>query len=294
VIRVHSNVGVTTLNQNADSPEDASGLSRAVVEDQLRKMLQSPSFQRALRPARLLEFAVRMALDRPQENLPEGEIARAVYQRSDFDPKLDPIVRVDMARLRRRVAEYYQGEGKNDPVEIKLPQRGYKPEIFVRVGGVVSIPAAAGVDDSTMRLAVLPFANLSEDSAMEAFCEGLTEEVIASVTDLAHINVVARTSAVKYKQQPIDIRRVGQELGVTHVMEGTARQGENQLRVTAKLVNCETGFTEWSKTLEHEKEGDPLVLQACLGGLIAETLAEKVGTVKVEDSEEQADCGETQ
>lgn len=254
---------------------------RAAVEAQLQRMLASPEFQRALRPARFLEFAVHRVLDAPNEPLVEAEIAKAVYDRRDFDPKLDPIVRVEAARLRRRIQEYYRNSGASDPIAIHLPQRGYLPEIRSRQDS--EMERSRQDDDNshtsdgstTIQLAVLPFADLSDDSHLPGFCSGLTEEVIACLTDLAGVSVVSRTSATLYEGEPVDLRSVGKELGVTHALEGSVRQGETQYRVTAKLIDCATGFTLWSKTLQADCGTDPLQAQELLAGLIAETLADR-------------------
>jgi serine/threonine-protein kinase len=261
---------------SANATPDPQATWPTEVEQQLQRMLSSPVFQRAARPARFLEFVVRRSAHKPGEPLAESDIATFVYDRSDFDPRLDPIVRVEAARLRKRIQEYYENQGKNDPIEIRLPQRGYLPEIA---------PKAVAQDDcgappktplaSAMQLAVLPFVNLSEDPKMTPFCLGLTEEVIASATDLANISVVSRTSAFQYEGESVDIRAVGKDLGVTHVLEGSVRLGDKHIRVTAKLIDCGSGFTTWSKTYEKVTEDDQVMLQVSLGGMIAETLAEK-------------------
>ena len=128
-----------------------------------------------------------------------------------------------------------------------------------------------------MSLAVLPFANLTTDADLAVFCQGLTEEVTACVTDLSNISVVARTSALQYEGEPVDVRNVGKDLGVTHILEGTVRKHETLIRVTAKLVDAGTGFTTWSKTFEVDAQQgeDPITQQATLGGMIAETLADR-------------------
>ena len=271
---------VTSTFATSDGPPATAW--QLQVDRQLRRILASPVFQRATRPGRFLEFVVGRSVHTPEDPLSEAEIASFVYDRGSFDPRLDPIVRVEAARLRKRLKEYYENHGENDPIEIRLPQRGYMPEIFAKADSAAAhepqgTPTAP---PGAMLLAVLPFVNLSdssEDSRGGAFCLGLTEEVIAAVSDLASIAVVSRTSAFQYEGAAVDLRAVGKALGVSHVLEGSVRQGENLIRVTAKLIDCGSGFTMWSKTLEMELDDD-LVLQASLGGMIAETLSEKIGS----------------
>lgn len=258
-----------------------------LADEQLKRMLASPVFQRAARPARFLEYLVGRWIENPNRSVSEKDVAEAVYLRREFDPKLDPIVRVEGARLRRRIQEYYETEGNCDPVEIRLPQRGYTPEITLRSGNhkptvvqAADAQPSSGTslaEGSVMSLAVLPFANLTTDTDLAVFCQGLTEEVTACVTDLSNISVVARTSALQYEGEPVDVRNVGKDLGVTHILEGTVRKHETLIRVTAKLVDAGTGFTTWSKTFEVDAQQgeDPITQQATLGGMIAETLADR-------------------
>jgi adenylate cyclase len=255
---------------------------RSQVERQLEKMLASPAFERASRPTRFLEFVVHRALHQPGDPVSEADIARVVYDRSDFDPRLDPIVRVDAARLRKRIREYYADHGKDDPIAIRLPQRGYVPEIILKENASQSeVPAENEVAPGNgMLLAVLPFADLSDDQQLASFCLGLTEEVIAAVSDLAGVSVVSRTSASQYLGEAVDVRVVGKNLGVTHVLEGSVRQGVEQYRVTAKLIDCASGFTAWSKTLDIASDGDTVMLQASIGGMVAEIVAEKTNTLE--------------
>lgn len=261
-----------TPNQSLSA---APEVPQAQVDQQLRRMLGSPIFQRAARPARFLEVVVRRLETNPGEPSSEAEIADAVFGRSDFDPRLDPIVRVEAARLRKRIEEYYADSGKNDSVRITLPRRGYVPTVSIQSAGNSAVSMQA-TEAHGMRLAVLPFANLSGDETLNAFCLGLTEEVIAAVTDLSGILVVSRTSASQYEGESVDVRAVGRALGVSHVLEGSVRKGETVIRATAKLVDCASGFTSWSKTLEINADGDPVMLQASLGWLIAETVDAKL------------------
>lgn len=263
------------LNRSSNGENPAPSAMPGEVELQLQRMLTSTVFQRAARPARFLEFVVRRAAESPGGPLGEAEIAEAVYGRSDFDPRLDPIVRVEAARLRKRIQEYYKGMGKDDPIQIRLPQRGYRPEIAAKESQATAVETPPEAPPSGMTVAVLPFVNLGDDAHVDGFCLGLTEEVIGAITDFADISVVARTSASQYEGEAVDVRVVGKELGVTHVLEGTVRETEEFMRVTAKLINAETGFTSWSKAFEIARSDDAVSLQVSLGGMIAETIADK-------------------
>ncbi len=250
-------------------------LTAEQIEKSLAKIVESASFEKAGRPVKFLEFVVRRAIRKPGESPPEAEIAQAVFGRADFDPRLDPIVRVEAARLRKRLEDYYAAEGKGDAVQIRLPPRGYLPQISTASDRPME-PECDEKRPGAMMLAVFPFANLSGDPQLDPFCPGLTEELISAVTALSNVSVVSRTTVSQYQGEPADLREVGRDLCVSHVLEGSVRQGEKVIRCTVNLIGTANGFTTWSKTFDISAEGDPLLLQASLAALIAEALEGEV------------------
>lgn len=94
-------------------------------------------------------------------------------------------------------------------------------------------------------IAVLPFENLSEDPAQEYFSRGITEEIITGLSKIKRLYVIASHSTLKYKGKPVDVRKVGQDLGVTYVLEGNVRKDGERVRITAQLVNANTGHHVW-------------------------------------------------
>lgn len=109
------------------------GLSPAAVRDELARVLASPAFQRAPRLRRFLAYCVEGVLAGEGERLKEYALGVDVFDRgAGFDPKADPIVRVDARRLRKALADYYASEGAADPVEIALPTGSYQPAFRAR------------------------------------------------------------------------------------------------------------------------------------------------------------------
>ena len=108
---------------------------------------------------------------------------------------------------------------------------------------------AAGPRDS---IAVLPFVNLSGDPSKDYFSDGMTEELLNLLVDVPGLKVAARTSSFAYKGQNVDVRQVARELGVATVLEGSVRQSEERVRITAQLIDAETGFHLWSETYDTE------------------------------------------
>lgn len=110
-------------------------------------------------------------------------------------------------------------------------------------------PASAG---SAASIAVLPFTNLSAKADREYFSDGLTEELIYALSRLPNLRVVSRTSAFEFKDRPQNIRKIGEELQVSNVLEGSVRRAGKQLRVSVRLVNVADGYCLWSQRFDRE------------------------------------------
>ncbi len=101
-------------------------------------------------------------------------------------------------------------------------------------------------------IAVLPFDNLSEDPEQEYFSDGLTEEIISSLSSVPKLFVIARNSTFTYKGKPVKVQQVAEELGVKYVLEGSVRKGGDKIRITAQLVDALTGNHLWAKRYDRE------------------------------------------
>jgi len=101
-----------------------------------------------------------------------------------------------------------------------------------------------------MSIAVLPFVNMSADSDNEYFSDGLSEELLNLLTKIPELRVAARTSSFSYKAKDVNITQIGEELNVTHVLEGSVRKTGNDVRITAQLVKVDSGIRLWSKTFD--------------------------------------------
>jgi len=110
-------------------------------------------------------------------------------------------------------------------------------------------PAAASRGKS---IAVLPFVNMSADPDNEYFTDGIAEEIINALNKVQALHVAARTSAFAFKGKNQDIRKVGEQLGVTTVLEGSVRKAGNRLRVTVQLVNVADGYHLWSERYDRQ------------------------------------------
>ena len=109
-------------------------------------------------------------------------------------------------------------------------------------------PRDAAALEVAPSLAVLPFVNMSEADEADYFADGLSEELINRLSRLNGLSVTARTSSFCFKDQNVDLRDVGEQLSVGYVLEGSVRRSAEELRVTAQLIDVQTGYHLWSDT----------------------------------------------
>jgi adenylate cyclase len=95
-------------------------------------------------------------------------------------------------------------------------------------------------------IAVLPFQNMSGDSEQEYFADGMVKEIITALSRIRWLFVIARNSSFTYKGRTVDVKQVGRELGVRYVLEGSVRKGGGRVRITAQLIQAESGAHLWA------------------------------------------------
>jgi adenylate cyclase len=124
-------------------------------------------------------------------------------------------------------------------------------------------------------IAVLPFVNMSGDPEQEYFSDGMTEDVITSLSKLSGLFVIARNSVFAYKGQAVRPERVSRELGVRYVLEGSVRKAGNRVRITAQLIDATTGYHLWAENYDGDLE-DVFALQDRITRQIVAALAPKL------------------
>jgi len=145
------------------------------------------------------------------------------------------------------------------------------------VGGVRSRLLGGGGGERAIRMAVLPFANLSGDAEQEYLSDGLTQEMIGQLGRLhpGELSVIARTSVMRYKDGKTPIDQIGRELKVDYVLEGSAQREGNRVRISAELIHTGDQTQLWSDVFEREMSG-VLALQSDVARRVAESLALKL------------------
>jgi TolB-like protein len=118
-------------------------------------------------------------------------------------------------------------------------------------GGLIETTPVLALPDKPS-IAVLPFQNMSGDPEQEYFADGMVEEIITALSRIRWFFVIARNSTFTYKGRAVDVKQVGRELGVRYVLEGSVRKGGNRLRVTAQLVEAETGNHIWAERYDRD------------------------------------------
>jgi TolB-like protein/predicted Ser/Thr protein kinase len=113
-------------------------------------------------------------------------------------------------------------------------------------------PTTAAFNTPPRSIAVLPFVNISGDKDQEYFSDGLSEELIDHLVHSADVKVIARTSSFQFKGRNEDVRSIARKLGVTHVLEGSVRKADQQLRITAQLVRASDGVHLWSQIYDRK------------------------------------------
>jgi TolB-like protein len=129
---------------------------------------------------------------------------------------------------------------------VTIPGRGYRltiPPHAVR-------PSTGGQYSGGPAIAVLPFANLSDDPGQEYFADGIAEEIITALSRIRWLSVVSRNSGFTYKGQSIGVKQIGRELGVRYIVEGSVRKAGDRLRITAQLTDAQNALHLWADHFE--------------------------------------------
>ena len=246
------------------------------VLDLERLCLRGPTGEVELRPK---SFEVlRYLAERARRVVPKESLIGAVWP--DVTVTDDSLTRC-IGEVRRALAD------KRGEVLKTVPRRGYMLDLPVVAETVATdddgldqelLPEAAhgNVQDGLAGrpfIAVLPFANLSGDSENENFCDGITEDIITELSRFSELRVIARHSSFRYRGREVDLHAVGSELGVRYVLQGGIRRDADRVRVTAQLVEADSGVQRWAehydRTLENVFAIQDEVVHAIASVLVA-------------------------
>ena len=246
----------TTLENPA-----VGNVSEDAIRTELDRIVSSKSFRQVDRLQRFLVFIVEETLANRGDRLKEYLVGVDVFGKDvNFDPRMDPIVRVQARRLRMRLASYYQNEGHNDPVLIELPKGGYAP-IFKAAG---SPPAKKPLSTALFNrntVLVLPFADHSSGADMAYFCEGLSEEITHALSKIPSLVLLSTAKTVDSPE--------GSGAGL--IVSGSVRRSRDVLRITTNLTDAVRGCYLWSDSIDR-KADDLFSVQEEVARAICHTL----------------------
>ena len=255
------------------------------IREQLVCILNSGPFHQSQRRQRFLEYLVNETLAGRGERLKAYNVALAVFDRPEtFDPVTDPLVRIEAARLREKLREYYGTDGEGDPIRIDLPKGTYTPQIEFRHEGAPPIAREKGpptheVSSTVPSVAVFPFDDLNTDQNLGYLGDGVAEDIITALSRFPDLVVVARTSSFAYKGKAVDIRQVGKELGVDYVVEGSVRKDGDKLRIVSQLIDTKNGEHLWAERFDRTGT-NPWALQDDVTGMIVSAITGETGALK--------------
>lgn len=154
-----------------------------------------------------------------------------------------------MSEIRRAISDEHQRIIKT------VPRRGYllDPSITpIEAGTAVEAPSPTLPLPDRPSIAILPFTNLGQDPQLEYFADGIVEDITTALSRFSDLFVIARNSSFQYKNRAIDVRQVGRELGVHYALEGSIRRAAQHARVSAQLIDAQTGAHRWAENYDRQ------------------------------------------
>ncbi len=226
------------------------------IREQLVRIVNSGPFLQSRRRQRFLEYLVDETLAGRGERLKGYNLALEVFDRPEsFDPVADPLVRIEAARLREKLREYYDVDGRSDPIRIELPKGSYTPYIEFRQaespelrGEHNGVPV--GRMDERPSLAVLPFVNMSGNREIDYLADGFTDTLITELAKASGLVVSSRHSSFVHQHSKQLLREIAAALRVRYLIEGSVHTETERLRISANLIDTVSDRSLWTERYE--------------------------------------------
>jgi serine/threonine-protein kinase len=247
----HQGATIVGMSERERLPEETERSLENTVREELNRILQSNTFREAGRLKQFLEFVVKEKLEGRGEELKEYVVAVEVFdKKSTFDPRTDPIVRVQARRLRSMLDRYYEFEGKQGELIIDLPKGGYAPSFKTRQVPPQGVARINLVARNT--ITVLPYADCSAGSDLGFFCKGMHQEMLCVLARLPNVRILADEGFSDYSPS---------HAKSAIVISGSVRRSEDLLRVSSQIIDTPSGCYIWSEAIDG-KLSDPMSLQS--------------------------------
>ncbi len=247
------------LKRQGGAKRGATIPSEEEVREQLVRLLDSPEFVTSRRICDFLRFVTERALAGESKSIKQYTIGVEVYRRGpSFDPKSDPLVRIEAGRLRRALDRFYAGTGHSDPILIQIPRGTYTPR-FIRketaAAGPKSRTESAGtiLSEAIKRpvVAVFPLINLG-DERHSHLVNGIGEELTSEMSRYASLRVVAFCSTARSATLSDDTRENASSLGADYALTGTLRKSGERIRISVNLVDVRSGEQLWTERFSED------------------------------------------
>ena len=267
-----------------DRPEDSVAPDEALRA--LDRVLSSELFVHSKRLSQFLRLVVEHALNGLGESLKEYTIGTEAYGRKlDFDPSQDTIIRTEARRLRRKLKEYYENDGKYDEVVIFMRSGSYVPVIRWRASldGQRQLPermtGELWTEGDGVRVAVAAFQARSDDLMASACAFGISDEILHKLMQVPGVRVVSDGSIRPQSQGAYSVTKNG-ELDAQVIIDGTVRSEQSRLRVTARVLTS-AGRLLWSQRFDASTDqGDLMKLQEAVASTLLSRISPRESTVR--------------
>jgi TolB-like protein/tetratricopeptide (TPR) repeat protein len=244
----------------------AAKIPEKAIRQQLNRILASKTFSQVDRLKRFIGFIVVEATAGRGGELKEYVIGVHVFDKEpSFDPRTDPIVRVQARRLRARLVRYYREEGQTDELIIDLPKGGYAPSFRRREGALPVRPSLSAALVSRNTVAVLPFSDHTTGSTLTYFCRGLRDEIVHALTALRSLRVLAAPG----DDDDFSSRSLRHETAL--IITGSVRTAGDRVRVTTQLIDGTNGYYLWSDATD-ASAADPIAAQQAVARMVVDKL----------------------
>jgi TolB-like protein len=265
-----------------------------LVRAELEKVLSSAMFANATRLSRFLRFVVEQTLAGSAAQIKEYPIGVEVFDRGEvFDPRVDPVVRVEARRLRAKLAEYYETDGHNDEVKIALPKGSYVPVFeqtepavetrerrkFPRwaLPAVIVVVAAAAIYLTASQrrepiVAVVPTTGLDEPEAAIRFGRAVSEELTAQFARSGRVRAVAWPAVMAYQAQrgTVSWTQFAREMHAEYLLVVSVRAEGDHARILVHLIVPAKNSKIWAADYDRQITADALSTESELARQIEE------------------------
>ena len=242
-------------------------LSPKEIRDQLNRILESSDFVAAKRRRQFLRYVVEQSLNSQSDRIKQYTIAVEAFGfGEDFDPQTNSIVRIQGRRLRLALDQYYDEQGFEDPILIKIPKGTYVPR-FVDNKTILSrtrpkypngqLASSQNVfEKSNLKkpasIAVLPFIFQGDDQKDAYISDALTEALTVGLAKFEGLGVIASQAAQPFQASEITVDTMAKILGVRFVLTGSVRKQGDALRVAVQLTDTHDGALLWAESMDRD------------------------------------------